>query len=67
MKITIHTERGTFCGKESEDESPEGLAELRTAVQSAVSGDGTQITLETDNGFIVIGKQLLTTSVVVVC
>ena len=66
MKLTIeiYTERGTFKGRQME--VPEAKSEdLKDIIMLAVT-NGNYFKLETDDGFIVLGKELLQSAAFVV-
>jgi hypothetical protein len=66
MKLTIeiHTERGTFKGRQMEVPEAE-LEDVKEIILRATT-EGTYFKLETDDGFIVLGKELLRSAVFVV-
>ena len=64
MQLTIHTERGTFTSKKAEVTAAE-MEEIKDLIQKT-AGDGSYFTLETDAGYVVIGKELLSTAAFVV-
>jgi hypothetical protein len=64
MQLTIHTERGTFTSKKAEATAKE-MAQIKGLIQKAAE-DGKYFTLETDAGYVVIGKELLRTAAFVV-
>lgn len=64
MKLTVHTERGSYSSKEqalSEDQA----ADARTLIQRCAS-DGNYFTLDTPTGYVVLGADLLKTAAFVV-
>ena len=66
MKLTvqIYTERGFFKGRQME--VPEAdLEHLKDTIMLAIT-DGKYFKIETDDGFIVLGKELLRSAVFVV-
>jgi len=66
MKLTIkiHTERGTFEGRQMEVPEAE-LEDLKDTIMLAITG-GNYFKFETVDGFIVLGKELLRTAAFVV-
>jgi len=63
MKVTIqiYTERGPFRGKVME--VPDDEAEdLKDAIMLAITG-GNYFKFETDNGYVMLGKELLRSAV----
>ena len=64
MQLTIHTERGTFTSKQA-DATAEELAQIKELIQKAIDG-GSYFTLDTDAGYVTIGKELLLTAAFVV-
>lgn len=64
MKLTIHTERGSYTSK-IVDLTADQSEELKSLIeQSAVRGD--YFKLDTDTGYVVLGKDLLQTAAFVV-
>jgi hypothetical protein len=65
MQVTIHTERGTFKSKRQDNIEPDQAEMLKDLLRQCAS-DGDHFTLETENGYVVIGKELLRTAAFVV-
>jgi len=64
MKLTIHTERGSYTSK-SIDLTEDQRKDLQELIeQSAERGD--YFKLETESGYVVLGKDLLRAAVFVV-
>lgn len=64
MQLTIHTERGTFTSKKAEATAAE-MAQIKDLIQQCAA-DGNHFTLDTEAGYVVLGKELLRTAVFVV-
>lgn len=56
MKVIVHTERGVFSGKQHCDEN------LERVIKAAADDLGTSLTLETEDGYVIIPRDLLKTS-----
>jgi hypothetical protein len=65
MQLTIHTERGTFISKRQIGVTADQMFELKELLQQCAA-DGRHFTLDTESGYVVIGKELLRTAVFVV-
>lgn len=65
MQLTIHTERGTFTSKRQESPPADQMETLKDLLQQCAA-DGNYFTLDTDSGYVVIGKDLLRTAAFVV-
>jgi hypothetical protein len=65
MQLTIHTERGTFTSKRHDNASADQMETLKDLLQQCAA-DGKYFTLDTDAGYVVLGKELLRTAAFVV-
>lgn len=65
MQLTIHTERGTFTSKRHDNVPENQASNLKDFIQQCAA-DGSYFTLETDAGYVVLGKDLLRTAAFVV-
>jgi len=65
MQLTIHTERGTFTSKRHEKVTDDQAKCMKDLLQKCAA-DGNNFTLETDSGYVVLGKELLRTAAFVV-
>lgn len=64
MRLTIHTERGTYSTK-SADLTPEEAEQLRSLIEKGAE-DGALFEIETNTGYVVLSKGLLHTAAFVV-
>ena len=64
MKITVHTDKGTFEGI-GENVTPEQISRVKKALGELASS-GTHLTFDTDTGFVVIPGEVLKRAVIVV-
>jgi len=64
MQLTIYTERGTFTSKKAEATAAE-MAQIKDLIQQCAA-DGNHFTLDTEAGYVVLGKELLRTAAFVV-
>ena len=64
MKLTVHTERGTFTSK-AIDPTPEQAEQLQNLIET-IAAKGTYFKLDTATGYVVLGKDLLSTAAFVV-
>jgi hypothetical protein len=64
MQLTIHTERGTFTSKKATATEAE-MAQIKDLIQQCAA-DGNHFTLDTETGYVVLGKELLRTAAFVV-
>ena len=65
MQLTIHTERGTFTSKRHDNTPADQMETLKNLLQQCAA-DGSHFTLDTDSGYVVLGKELLRTAAFVV-
>lgn len=65
MRLTIHTERGSFASKQVNATKEEG-EQIKALLQESCNGDGGFFSVDTDIGYVVIGSALMKTAVVVV-
>lgn len=65
MKLTVHTERGTFTSKQQDRVTEDQAATLKDLLKN-VSADGNHFILDTDSGYVVLGRGLLLTAAFVV-
>jgi hypothetical protein len=65
MQLTIFTERGTFKSKRHDNAPAEEMKTLKDLLQQSAA-DGNYFTLDTDAGYVVLGKELLRTAAFVV-
>lgn len=65
MQLTIHTERGTFTSKRHDNPPEDQMDTLKDLLQKCAA-DGSNFTLATDSGYVVLGKELLRTAAFVV-
>ena len=64
MKLTVYTERGTFASK-TLDATEEDREQIKDLIkQCAVEGN--YFIVDTENGYVVLGKELLSTAAFVV-
>ena len=62
MRVTIHTDKGTFIGKHSPDMPTERqIQEAKDALQAAAD-NASYFSLLTDEGIVVLGGDLLKTA-----
>lgn len=64
MKITIHTERGSYTSK-SQVVSADQAEQLKKVLEECAT-EGSYFSMETDTGFVMICKELLQTAAFVV-
>lgn len=64
MKIIAHTKYGIFesCDQEYNEEEYEKLKEF----MSEIASGGSYISLQTDNGFVYLGKELIQDSLFII-
>ena len=66
MQITVHTERGFFVSKTIHALSQEESDTIDELLKHAVKGESEYLKLPVDDGFILLGKELLAKTVFVV-
>ena len=58
MQLTIYTERGTFKSRHHDAIQAGDAAALNDLLQECAA-DGSHFTLDTEDGYVVLGKELL--------
>ena len=66
MKLIVHTERGVFKSRVDEDQLTKDQALALKKIIQQTASEGASFTIETENGFVVLGKDLLKTAAFVV-